>query len=44
MKMLEHDLGNSEIANDLLREEVIKLTDEIQKIKNLKAERALDGL
>ena len=44
VRMLEHDLGNSEIANDLLREEVIKLTDEIQKLKNQKAERALDGL
>ena len=42
--MLEHDLGNSEIANDLLREEVIKLTDEIQNVKNRQAERAQDGL
>ena len=42
--MLEHDLGNSEISNDLLREEVIKLTNEIQNHKNKNAERAQDGL
>ena len=42
--MLQHDLGNSEIANDRLREELIKVNEELQQVKNKQAERKMDGL
>ena len=42
--MLEHELKNSEITNDNLREELIKVNEQLQLLKNKDAERKMDGL
>ena len=42
--MLEHELKNTEITNDNLREELIKVNEELQQLKNKDAERKMDGL
>ena len=42
--MLEHDLKNTEITNDNLREELVKVNEQLQQEKNKNAERQLDGM
>ena len=37
--MLEHDLKNTEITNDNLREELVKVNEQLQQEKNRNAER-----